>query len=103
MLREWERELLANHRWGRLRKWLPEREVAVDDERIKREHARLRLLWERAQPLTQSCEDIVRSIVALEICNWDLERSITGLCEAIGSKTPPKHKIGHNNSITELL
>jgi hypothetical protein len=100
-LQDWERELLANHRWGRLRKWLPERDATVGDERMGDEHARLRLLWEKAQPLPQSSETIIRSIVALEICNWNLEASIMSLCKAIGSKTSPQLKIGHNNSITD--
>lgn len=100
-LRDWERELLANHRWGRLRKWFPERDEPVDSERISNEHARLRKLWEKAQPLTQPCEDILRSIIALEICNWNLEESIMSLCKAIGAKASPQLKIGHNHSITD--
>ncbi len=100
-LQEWERELLANHRWGRLRKWLPERDASVYDERISGEHARLRSLWEKAQPLTQPCQDILRSTIALEICNWNLEESIMSLCKAIGSKTSPDLRIGHNYSITD--
>ena len=98
---DWEQELLADHRWGRLKKWVPEGHGPVDDKRISNEHTRLKKLWERAQPLTKPAEDILRSIVALEICNWNLEESIMSLCEAIGTKTAPRLKIGHNYSITD--
>ena len=100
-LQDWERELLADHRWGRLRKWFPERDESVLDERISNEHARLRRLSEEAQPLTSPCEDILRSIIALEICNWNLEESMMSLCEAIGARASPQLRIGHNYSITD--
>ncbi len=100
-LQDWERELLSAQRWGRLRRWCPERDVSIDGETISDEHSRLRKLWEKAQSLTQPCEDILRSIIALEICNWNLEDSIMSLCEAIGNKTSPKLKIGHAYSITD--
>jgi len=98
---DWERELLANHRWGRMKMWFPERDVSGDDERISSEHERLRNLWGKAQPLTQPCEDILSSIIALEICNWNLENSIMSLCEAIGAKASPQLRIGHNYSVTD--
>ncbi len=98
---EWERELRANHRWRRLKTWFPERDTAADDEELEREHARLRLLWEKAQPLPQSSEVLIHAIIALEICNWNVERSILSLCRAIGSKTAPLLKIGHGSSLTE--
>lgn len=99
---DWEQELLADHRWGRLRKWFPESYGTVDDKRIFNEHVRLKKLWERVQqPVTKPAEDILRSIIALEICNWNLEESIMSLCEAMGTKTSPQLKIGHNYSITD--
>jgi len=98
---DWEQELLAHHRWGRLRKWLPESYGPVDEKRISNEHTRLKKLWEKAQPITKPAEDILRSIIALEICNWNLEESIMSLCKAIGTKTTPRLRIGHGYSITE--
>jgi len=98
---DWEQELLADHRWGRLRKWLPESYGPVDEKRISNEHTRLKKLWENAQPITKAAQDILRSIIALEICNWNLEESIMSLCKAIGTKTPPRLRIGHSYSITE--
>jgi len=100
-LQDWEQELLANHRWGRLRKWFPKRDESLDAERISSEHARLRKLWEKVQPLSPTCKSILRSIIALEICNWNLEESIMSLCKAIGAKDSPQLKIGHSYSITE--
>lgn len=100
-LQEWERELRANHRWGRLKTWFPDRDAAADDEELAREHARLRFLWEEAQPLPQSSEALIHSIIALEICNWNVEESIMSLCRAIGSQMAPQLKIGHGYSLTE--
>ena len=100
-LQEWERELLADHRWGRLRKWFPERDESILEERVSNEHRQLRRLWEKAQPLTQTCEDVLRSIIALEICNWNLEKSIMSLCKAIGAKASPQMRIGHGYSVTD--
>lgn len=98
-LQDWEKELLAEHRWGRLKKWSPEHEF--DDERISHEHAKLKELWEKARPLSEPCKDILQSIINLEICNWNLEESIMSLCKAIGIKTSPTLKIGHSYSITD--
>jgi len=100
-LHEWERELLAVHRWGRIRKWFPEHIDWWEDERIAHEHAHLNNLWEKAQPLDKQSEDILRAIMALEICNWNLEESILALCRAIGSKEAPHLRIGHSSSITD--
>jgi len=100
-LQDWERELLADHRWRRLRKWFPERDESVDAEIISNEHARLRKLWEKVQPLSHTCKEIQRSIIALEICNWNLEESIMILCKAIGAKDSAQLKIGHSFSITD--
>jgi len=98
---DWERELLADHRLGRLKKWFPESYGPVEDKKIFNERTRLKKLWERAQPLTKQAEYILRSIIDLEICNWNLEESIMSLCKAIGTKTSPRLKIGHNYSITD--
>jgi len=100
-LHEWERELRANYRWRRLKTWFPDRDAIVDEEALEREHARLRGLWEKAQPLPPSGGALLHAIRALEICNWQLEESIMRLCRAIGSKTAPPLTIGHHASLTE--
>ncbi len=80
---------------------MPEQQASPYNERISDEHARLRELWEKAQPLSQSHEGVLRAIIALEICNWNLEESILSLCKAIGGKAAPELRIGHGASITE--
>lgn len=90
-LQDWEKELLAEHRWGRLKKWLPEGEG--DDAAVAREHEMLTNLWEKVQPLRESSKDVLKSILNLEICNWNLEESIMDLCRAIGTKTSPELNI----------
>lgn len=78
---------------------MPEHQASLFDERISNEHNRLRELWEKAQPLGQSCEEILRAIIALEICNWNLEEGILSLCKAIGGEESPELRIGHGASI----
>ncbi len=97
-LQDWEKELLAGHRWGRLKKWVPEH--GWDDD-IANEHITLKTLWERAKPLCEPCKDILTSILNLEICNWNLEESILDLCKSIGVKASPTLNIGHNYSLTD--
>jgi hypothetical protein len=87
-LLQWEREMLAQHRWG------------VQGEVVEKEHTRLRRLYDRAAPLDEDCKGLVEQIVALEICNWRLEESLLALCEAIGSKCPAPWAIGHKASVT---
>jgi hypothetical protein len=84
----WEEEVLARHRWGR------------HGERAGREHARLAELWRRAEPLDTDAEAVLAQVIALEICNWDLEESIVALCEAIGAKRPAARAVGHMASIS---
>jgi hypothetical protein len=100
-LENWEREFFVDHRWGRLRKWLPERPELWNTEGAVHEHVKLKELWERIKPLDQPSKEILDAIIALEICNWNLEESVLSLCEAIGSKRPPRLRIGHGHSITE--
>ena len=85
----WEREVLARHRWGQ------------HGEKANEELARLRKLWESAQPLDPSCQEIVEQIIALEICNWNLQASVIALCAAIGDKKPARLNIGHLASISD--
>ncbi len=85
----WEREVLARHRWGR------------HGDVAKGELARLRKLREAAGPLGRRGEAVTEQIVALEICNWNVEESVLALCEAIGTQEPAELPIGHLASVTE--
>ena len=84
----WEEELQAGHRWGAT-------------EKAEEELAKLRDLWNEAQPLDGSSSMIMKLIISLEICNWKLEESIIALCKAIGEKKPPSIGIGHGQSLTD--
>lgn len=86
---DWEREALATHRWGR------------HGDRALKQHARLQKLWETAQPLDESCRTILADIVALEICNWNMEESILALCAVIGGEDPTTLPVGHSRSMSE--
>ncbi|MFX0080939.1 MAG: hypothetical protein ACFE94_04225 [Candidatus Hodarchaeota archaeon] len=99
-IRDWEREFLAGHRWGRLKLWFPENRISLDSEKVTSELAHLKNLWNKVQPLDNSGKDILKSIIALEVCNWNLEKSILSICKAIGEKKSPALPIGHLNSIT---
>ncbi len=85
----WEEELLAGHRWG------PHGDRAVE------ELSRLRELWDSIQPVDDSTRGVTDQIVALEICNWNLEESLLALCRAIRDKRPAEMVIGHDASMTE--
>ena len=84
----WEKEVLANHRWGR------------QGDKAATEHQRLRRLQETAGPLDDNCRRIADQIIDLEICNWNLENSLPALCRAIGAKQPLDRKVGHLWSIS---
>ncbi|MFX0138290.1 MAG: hypothetical protein ACFFDN_31910, partial [Candidatus Hodarchaeota archaeon] len=73
---------------------------SLDNETISKELSHLKTLWNKIQPLDQTIEDILKSIIALEICNWNLENSIISICKAIGEKKSPTIPIGHLKSIT---
>jgi hypothetical protein len=92
----WENEILAVHRWGRITTWF-----GIEDERGQKEYSRLKELWEQAQPLDEASEELINQMMALEICNWNLEESILVLCDAIGKKKPAKIGIGHLASIID--
>jgi len=79
----WEDEVFYGHRWG------------PHGEKAHEEHARLKKLWDAAQPFPAECRNALDDIIALEICNWNLEESILELCSAIGGKRPPAFPIGH--------
>jgi len=85
----WEEEVFFGHRWG------------PHGEKAGEEHARLKKLWEAAQPFPTDYQKTLDDIVALEICNWNLEESILELCSAIGEKQPTSIPIGHMASISE--
>jgi hypothetical protein len=86
---EWQKEVLYEHRWG----W--------DTCRADKELTRLTKLWEAAQPVSQAARRVAGQIVALEICNWNLEESILELCTAIGAERPAELAIGHMGSVSE--
>jgi len=96
MREKWEDEILAVHRWGRFRHWF-----GRDDERGVQEHLRLKKVWESARPFDESSIKVLDQILALEICNWNLEESILALCVAIGSKKPTTLPIGHMASVSD--
>jgi hypothetical protein len=85
----WEREVVARHRWGR--------HGAAAAEEL----ARLSALREGAGPLDGKCEAVIEQLVALEICNWNLEASVVALCGAIGAQGPLELGIGHLASVTD--
>jgi hypothetical protein len=76
---DWERELLADHRWGRLKIWFPDDQLILDRKTVTSVHKTLKNLWNNAQPLDQTSKGILNDIIALEICNWNLENSIINL------------------------
>ncbi|UCE26966.1 MAG: hypothetical protein JSW52_11565 [Candidatus Coatesbacteria bacterium] len=86
----WEEEIFAGHRWA-----------ALSDEEAAEEYARLKPLWEKADSINEAGKELIEQIAALELCNWNLERSILALCEAIGKKKPATIPIGHMASIDE--
>jgi hypothetical protein len=85
----WEREVLARHRWGR------------HGDAAGEELGRLRELRGAAGPLDGKRQTLIEQIVALEICNWNLEGSLLALCGAIGAGGPAKLPIGHLASVTD--
>lgn len=85
----WGEEVQARHRWGQ------------HGEKANAEHSRLKPLWDMIQPVDESTRQIANQIIALEICNWNLEESILALCAAIGSKEPAAMAIGHLASVTD--
>jgi len=86
----WEKEVLAEHRW----EW-------HGDETAAKELERLRVLWNAAQPADDHCRKITDQIVALEICNWNLEENLLALCGAIGSQKPLTFPTGHLPSVSD--
>jgi hypothetical protein len=84
----WEDEVFHEHRWG------------AHGEKASEEHARLRKLWDAAQPFPTDYRNALDDIIALEICNWNLEESILELCSAIGEKRPTGIPIGHMGSVS---
>ncbi|MFX1443077.1 MAG: hypothetical protein ACFFHV_06655 [Promethearchaeota archaeon] len=99
-LQDWERELLADHRWGRLKIWFPNDQIILESYSVSNVHKNLKNLWNKAKPLNETSKDILNDILALEICNWNLENSILDLCKAIGEEKSPTLQIGHLKSIT---
>ena len=92
----WTRELVADHRWGRMRQWFK-----IDDNEGENELIRLKMLWQHAQPLGPSSRQILEQIISLEICNWRLEESVLKLYVAIGRNKPIQEPIGHMSSFND--
>jgi len=84
----WEQEFLASHRWGR------------HGGRAEEEHARLKRLREAVPLMDGASTAAMEQIVALEICNWNLEENILALCAAIGGSKPIGRGTGHMASIS---
>ena len=87
----WEQEIYFGHRWGHPR----------HGEKAVTEHARLKAYWSVISADARPPAALLEQIVALEICNWNLESSIPALCRAIGANERVKHPIGHLASCTE--
>lgn len=88
---QWERELCAAHRWGQPR----------HGERIVIEKTHLRAMWDIIAPGDRPSAALLEQIIALEVCNWNLESGVLALCGAIGSNEPAHCAIGHLSSCTE--
>ena len=86
----WQQEILARHRWGQ-----------HGFDRAQAELSRMQPLWNAIQPVADSTSQIIDQIIALEICNWNLEKSILDLCAAIGTGIPVNRDVGHLASVTE--
>ena len=84
----WEDEVFYGHRWG------------PHGEKAPEEHARLTELWDAAQPFPTDYRKTLDDIIALEICNWNLEKSILEFCSAVGEKRPTGIPIGHMASVS---
>lgn len=89
-LEAWEQEVLAAHRWGQ-----------HGDGPAREERSRFKELWAAAQPMSENAKAVADQVVSLEICNWNLESSISSSCEAIGRNEPTQLSVGHLASVTE--
>lgn len=87
----WEQELFAEHRWGNAR----------HGEKAVTEHARLNAMWQVIPAHARPPDELLGQIMALEICNWNLESSVLALCRAIGANARVKFPIGHLGSCSE--
>ena len=85
----WEKDILAEHRGG-----------PCGDKALQ-ECSRLRKLRDTIEPFDEKTKKILEQIIALEIWNWNFEKSILALCRAIGSKRPAILAIGHQTSVFE--
>ena len=87
----WEKELLGGGYWG----W------GGRQDRAEEELARLRSLWEAAQPLDATQQRLTRQVLAVRSCNWQMEETILALCEGIGKGQPIDPGHGHRQSISQ--
>jgi hypothetical protein len=58
-------------------------------------------LWKKAKPVDNAAKNVIEQIMALEICNWNLEEGFLALCDAIGANKPSDLAIGHLRSVSE--
>jgi hypothetical protein len=85
----WQNEVSARHRWGR------------HEGGASAEIARLQALWSAVEPRKDVHGVLIKQIVSLEICNWNLEESVLALARAIGREEPAEIAIGHLTSVSE--
>lgn len=89
ILAEWEREVLAGHRWRR-----------VGEQAAKAELARLQALCDKAGALDASLQEVLAQVIGPEICNWALFEAISRVCSVIGQGKPETRGTGHRATVT---
>ncbi len=85
----WEDELFARHRWGQ-----------HGEEQARREHDRLRSLWDEIPAPGGTLTKLIDQVIGPEICNWRLEEMVLLVCGAIGAKSPLPTGTGHMATMT---
>jgi len=76
MLEEWEREVLAGHRWRR-----------VGEGGASAEMVRLRALRAEVGALDANQQVLLAQVLGPEICNWALLESISRACSSTPGET----------------
>lgn len=89
MLVEWEREVLAGHRWH-----------GVGEEESKAELARLRTLRVQCGSLDVRQQAVLSQVLGPEICNWALVETLYRVCSVIGQGKPDTQGTGHRATVT---
>ena len=82
--------------------WLQALEWIFPDEDEKEEKKqRLLGLWNISQPLTDDELSLIRQIIDISHCNWNLKSILDSLIESIRKSTHSQLRIGHQYSITD--